>query len=346
MNVKKILLSNFRNYSSLSLSLGKNINIIVGDNGIGKSNILESLVLISNSKSFRVNDDFLMVKHNEDYGKVEIFDEKNIYKIVINDENKNCFINDNKISVKDFIGTLNCILFEPSDITMFKDSPKRRRKILDMELSKIDKKYLNHSFVYFKLLKEKNSLLKNKEVDKLMLEMINDSLLEPLIYIVKKRKEFIDFINENINHYYKLLTNTNKNIHVKYEMCVENLEKESVKNKFKDNINKDLIYKSSYLGIHKEDIKFYMNDNEINTIASQGQRRMVVVAFKICLTKYIEKISGKKPILLLDDILSELDKSNQQRLIEILDKDTQIIISATDIEKIKINRNYRLIEIK
>lgn len=346
MYINKISLTNFRSYSALNLEFTKGINIIIGKNGVGKTNILEALTLLSNTKSFRVSEDAKMIKHLKEVAKVETIFNNHHFLIVINQDNKFCYIDKNQIKSKDFIGRINCVLFEPNDITLFKDSPKKRRRLLDMELSKISKEYLSDSYVYYKILKEKNNLLKKAKIDKILLETLNDSLIEPMYRIIKKRNEFITFINERINDYYHKLTNQNHKIKIKYECCINEISKLEIKNKLIKTIEKDLMYKSAYLGIHKEDIKFIFENQEISELASQGQRRMVMIAFKMSLIAYISEILKEKPILLLDDILSELDEFNQSRLFKTIEDDVQTIITSTDIKNVKIDRKYRLIEIK
>ncbi len=346
MYIDNIYLTNFRNYKNLKLKFTQGINIIVGNNGVGKTNILESLLVLSNTKSFRVTNDNAMIKHDEDFARIETFFENKRYKIVINQKNKHYFIDGNEVKNQKFIGNINCVLFEPSDINIFKDNPKKRRRLLDIEISKISKEYLYYSYVYFKLLREKNTLLKHSAVDYLLLDTIDDSLIKPIQIIVKHRKSFIDFINENIGKYYKTLSATDADISIKYECCIENSDEEFIKNKLKKYRKKDVLYQSGYIGIHKEDFKFYYNKQELNKVASQGQKKMVMVAFKLALVEYIKNCNNDTPILLLDDILSELDLNNQKRLIKFLDGSMQTIITSTDVNGLKLKQNYRLIEIK
>lgn len=346
MFLENLTLTNFRNYQTLKLKFIPGTNIIIGRNGAGKTNILEALVVLSNTKSFRLNNDFSMVKKNEDFAKIETYFTGHNYKIVINEKNKYYYIDDKMTKNQNFIGNVNCVLFEPSDVNLFKESPKSRRRLLDLELSKIHREYLYNSFVYYKLLKEKNNLLKQTKIDKVLLDTIDESLVKPINIIVAYRNNFIKFISENITNYYQRLSGTNAVISLKYEACISKNDLETIKNKLIKYRDKDLIYHTSYLGIHKEDFKFYYNNQDVSEVASQGQRKMIMIAFKISLIDYIKKYTNDNPILLLDDILSELDENNQKRLINLLDCEIQTIITSTDVDKLNLNRNYRLIEIK
>lgn len=346
MQINKLSLTNFRSYLALNLEFAEGINIIIGKNGVGKTNILEALSILSNTKSFRVNEDAKTIKYQQEIAKIETIFKNHHFLIVINKDNKFCYIDKNKVKSRDFIGRINCVLFEPSDINLFKESPKKRRRLLDMELSKINKEYLNHSYTYYKILKEKNNLLKKDKIDKVLLETLNESIVEPMYQIIKKRNDFIKFINTKIDEYYYCLTANKNNIKIKYECCVNEINRLEIQNKLNKNIEKDLIYKASNVGIHKEDIKFFLDGKEITEIASQGQKRMVIIAFKMSLIDYIQHILKEKPILLLDDILSELDENNQNRLFKTIKEDVQTIITSTDIKNVKIDRKYRLIEIK
>lgn len=346
MHINKLLLTNFRNYHALSLEFIDGINIIIGRNGVGKTNILEALTLLSNTKSFRVSEDEKMIQDGKELAKVETVFQNHHYLIVINKQEKNCYIDKNPTKSRDFIGRINCVLFEPNDITIFKDSPKKRRRLLDIELSKLFPSYLNHSYLYYKILKEKNALLKKTRIDKVLLETLNESIIEPMFQIITRRRDFIQYINARISDYYQELTHQNHVIQVKYESFLQEFSKEELIQKMKKLTEKDIAYKVSTAGIHKEDIKFLFDYKNIQEVASQGQKRMVMIAFKLSLIDYIQEELKEKPILLLDDILSELDEMNQNRLFEVIGTNMQTIITSTDIHNVKLRKKYRLIEIK
>jgi len=343
MLVKSLKLNNYRNYNTYSLDFDPSLNIIIGPNGIGKTNILESLIVVSNTKSFRTNDDINLIKDNEEYARIELKTDSNLFKVVINKENKSLYI-DSQLYKKtsDFIGKLNCILFKPSDLELFKQSPKERRRILDIELGKISKTYLNSILKYNSLLKNKNKLLKEEKIDKLLLNTINAMMIPEMEIIIKEREKFFEYLNNNLSIIYKNISNTDLKVNIKYIKCSEinKLQEELDKS-----IEKDCLYKYATFGTHHDDFAFYINNEEINEKASQGQRRMALISFKIGIAYYIKERLGYMPIILLDDVLSELDIDNQKRLLNIFPSNTQTIITNTDISKIKIERKYKLIDL-
>ena len=344
MLIKSLKLNDYRNYNNYQIQFDPNLNIIIGKNGIGKTNILESIIVVSNAKSFRTLNDQNLIKKDKDYLKIELKSDTNTYKVVINQKSKSLYIND-KLAKRssDYIGKLNAILFKPSDLEIFTNSPSERRKTLDLEIGKINNIYLKNLLKYNSLLKDKNKLLKEIEIDETLLSIIEESMIPNIEIIIKEREKFINYINSNINYYYKLISGTDSLITIQYKKCC-------VINKIKESIikskEKDKYYHYATFGPHHDDYNFMIDNYDVNTIASQGQKRMVLISFKFALIKYIKETTNKTPILLLDDILSELDINNQERLLKIIPEDTQVIITNTDINNININKNFKLIELK
>lgn len=344
MLIRQIKLNNYRNYNTLTLPLNPNLNIIIGSNGIGKTNILESIIVISNTKSFRTLNDKELIKKEEEYSKIDIDADVGKLKVVINQEGKSLFINNEPLKkTSEFIGKLNAILFKPADLELFSVSPKERRKLLDIELGKISNNYLNNLLLYNKLLKDKNRLLKENNIDNNYLDLINEQMIPCIEVIIKKRIEFFKKINLWISDYYQMISNTKTKIEIIYKAC-------SSIDDIKENLNKskekDSIYRYTTFGPHHDDYYFKFDDYELNSVASQGQKRMVFIAFKFALIKYIENMTSSKPIILLDDVLSELDLNNRNRLIQMLPSDAQILITDTDIKGIKIEKKFNLIKLK
>ena len=344
MLVKEIKLNNYRNYSNITIPLYPTLNIIIGPNGIGKTNILESVIVSSNTKSFRTTKDSELIKKEKEYSKIEIDSDVGKLKIVINQTGKCLFINNNPIKkTSEYIGKLNAILFKPSDLELFNQSPKERRKLLDIELGKISNDYLSALVVYNKLLKDKNKLLKENKIDQNYLDLIDQEMIPNIINIIKLREEFFRNINLWITNIYQAISNTNTKIQIVYKKCAEESE---VKDKLFNAREKDYFYHYSTFGPNHEDYYFKFNDDELNSVASQGQKRMVFIAFKFALIKYIQQLTNKTPVILLDDVLSELDIDNRNRLLRMLPKNAQIIITDTDIKGINLTSDYNLIELK
>ena len=344
MLVKTLKLNDYRNYTNFSIEFNPNLNIIIGNNGVGKTNILESIIVVSNAKSFRTLNDQDLIKKSKEYLKIDLQSDTNNYKVVINSKNKSLYINDNLAKrSSDYIGKLNAILFKPSDLEIYTDSPSERRKVLDLEIGKVNNNYLRALLQYNSLLKDKNKLLKELEIDETLLNVIEESMIPNIKIIIKEREKFIETVNKYISDYYSDIAGNKHKIEIKYKKCceIDNVEEMMMASK-----TKDQYYHYSTFGPHHDDYYFTIDDYDINSIASQGQRRIVLIAFKFALIKYIEQNANITPILLLDDILSELDKDNQERLLKMLPENTQVIITNTDIKNINIDKDYKLIELK
>jgi len=344
MLINKIRLNNYRNYQSFNLEFDSGLNIIVGPNGIGKTNILESLIVVSNTHSFRLNNDRDLIKKNEEYGRIELESDKGLFRVVINKEGKSLYINNNNIKkASAFIGKINCILFKPSDLELFNQSPKERRKILDIEIGKVSPEYLNALLSYNSLLKDRNRLLKENSIDNIYLDLLDEQMLPHMRKIIEGRKYFFEQINKYFPLIFQKMAADNNEVSIIYEPCAEESE---LQNLLKRNREKDLYYHYTVAGIHHEDYHFLYNSYDLATYASQGQKRMVLLSFKLALFFYIRSIIKESPIILLDDIFSELDSENRKRLLQILPKNTQIIITDTTAGIISENIGHKLINLK
>ena len=344
MLINSLKLYNYRNYSRKQIEFSPELNIIIGNNGVGKTNILESIVFVSNTKSFRTNNDQNLIKKGEEFSKIEIDSDQGLFKVVVNKKNKSLFLNNILIKKSsDYIGKINAVLFKPDDLDLFVQIPGERRKVLNMEINKVSNKYIKTLLQYEKLLKDKNRLLKEIEIDETLLNIIDESMVPLIRIILKEREEFFEIINKNISTIYNRISNEKNNISVIYKKCseIENVDEEIRKTR-----EKDYYYHYASFGPHHDDYYFLMDNQEVSTIASQGQKRMLLIAFKFSLIEYIKTRTNQVPIILLDDILSELDRNNKERLLNIIPEDVQIIITDTDINELNIKRKYKLIEIK
>lgn len=351
MKIKEIKVENFKNLENIHINLHHKLNIIVGNNGQGKTNFLESLHLLATTKSIKNKDDSLLIMHNKNYAKLNCILEINkIYslKMILSSEGKSLFINNmiiNKSS--NFLGKLNTILFLPKEVELFDSAPKLRRKLIDLELGKISKTYLFNLNEYQKLLLNRNKLLKNKTNDQDLFNVIEDKMIINQEKIINYRNKFINSLSNYVNKYYKLLTNSNSEIKINYLCCVENFDEitNTLKYKYQKYYEYDKNFKATSIGIHREDIIFKLNDRLVNETASQGQKRLIVLALKLGLVEYIHKLTGNSPILLLDDVMSELDLNHQNRLLNIIPKDIQTIVTTTYINNLIKLDDYKLIKI-
>lgn len=339
MYIKELKLRNFRNYDSCSIQFHKNINIILGENAQGKTNILESLIFLSSTRSHRLQYDQQMIKENKECCNIDCiyFDERDKkISAVIHQRGKTLLLNQLPIlKSSEFIGKLNVVLFSPSDLEVFDDSPKERRRLIDVEIGKVSPQYMVHLSKYIKLLKERNTLLKSNRIDDSYLEVLENQMIEAQVAILKERKIFINEINKIISSVYTKLSGQNYVVKCNYISCVEiNTDEEMRKNlrlMIERNKDKDIQYKITSCGIHRDDINFEIDNKKVEVFASQGQKRMVILSLKLSLLEYIKTTIGKTPVLLLDDVMSELDHERRKNLLKIIPSDIQTIITTTDL---------------
>ena len=329
------------------------MNIFVGDNAQGKTNILESIVILALTKSHRlgVNPNIVMFNKKRTKIKGTIKKDKIINKleVQISDDDKKLLINNNKIKkIVDYISNLNVIVFSPDDLDIIKGSPNIRRNLLNIQLSQISKVYLNTYNEYNKILKTRNEYLKilynNSIADKNYLDIITDKLIEKAVIIYQKRYEYINFINENINEFYSNIAGSG-NLKIVYipNISIDDYSNDYItdylKKVYKKNYIKELNYGMTLFGPHRDDFNFLLNDNNLKFYGSQGQQKLAVISYKLAEISIFKSMSATSPILLLDDIFSELDIKKRNKLLKIINKDDlQSIITTTDLKNI--NKRY------
>ena len=344
MQVRGLRLNSYRNYSSIHFDFSPGLNVITGRNGIGKTNVLESILFLSNTKSFRTNHDPDVIKDGTEYARIDADTDEGKFRVVISKNGKTLFHNDILIKrTSDYIGKLNAVLFKPNDLELFSQSPKDRRRLLDIEIGKVSPEYLKALLRYNSLLKDKNKLLKELEIDEMLLDLLEEAMVPQIQIIEEKRREFFEHINRHLSSIYHDLSSSDTPIEASYRPCSKEGQ---IREDMKKSRERDLYYHYTTYGPHHEDYSFRMGEKDLEAIASQGQKRMVLIAFKFALISYIQESSGKMPVILLDDVLSELDQDNRRRLLDHLPEGAQTIITDTDIKDIHLNREYKLIHLK
>ena len=349
MIIKSIKLTNFRNYVHLNLKFNDKMNIFIGKNAQGKTNILESICVLALTKTYKngVEPNLITFNKKKALIKGKIRDDKLIkdLEISIEEGKKNYKINNNEIrKLSEYISNLNIIVFTPEDLEIIKGSPSVRRNLINMELSQISHKYLNTYNEYNKILKVRNEYLKllltSSVADKKYLDVVTEKLIEKAIIIYKERKKYIDFINLNINSIYKKITRE-AGLCIIYEPNVEinDFSSENIykvlKDKFDREYKKELNYGMTLYGPHRDDFIFSLNGKNLKYFGSQGQQKVSILSFKLSEIEIFENYRKTKPILLLDDIFSELDIAKRNKLLEYVNKDIQSIITTTDLKSIK-----------
>ena len=353
MKITKINLLSFRNYSKLSLPLGKNMNIFVGDNAQGKTNILEAITILSLTKSHRVGSNPNIIMFGRDKCKISgvVKKEKIISNLEVNITNDIKKLNINKTDIKkvsDYISHLNVIVFTPDDLEIVKGSPNVRRNLLNIQLSQVSKEYLRYYNEYNKLLKTRNEYLKilfnNNIADTNYLDIITEKLIEKAVFIYQKRKEDLDYINLNIDKYFYDISGENGML-IKYitNINIEDFDSESIRKKlkhiFKKNYMKELNYGMTIYGPHRDDFYFEFMGKDLKLYGSQGQQKLAILSFKLSEIPIFKEFCGTEPVLLLDDIFSELDIKKRNKLLKIINLgNLQSIITTTDLRNI--NKKY------
>lgn len=347
MFLDELELKNFRNYDSLKIKLSPSINIIYGNNAQGKTNLLESIYVLGLTRSHRVNIDNNLLKDNIDVGKIMGIVKQNKIKrkleITLYEKNKILKIDKEEIKkVSDYIlSSLNIIIFYPEDLEIIKGAPINRRNFINLELSQLSDNYLKILLEYNKLLKIRNDYLKKMAkripIDNNYFDIITQYMIDKMLIIYKMRKKFIDAVNENCSKVFASIAKLNS-FSIKYKSNIVNDQDEDIKTnlmkRFKKNLAKEIKIGSTLLGIHRDDLEFYLGDKNLKDYGSQGQQRLAILSMKLSEIAIFKKYKNANPILLLDDVFSELDDIKKNNMIKLIGEDIQTIITTTDLKKI------------
>jgi len=341
--IKRLELTNFRCHDKINLDFNKNQIYIVGPNGSGKTAILEAIYFASTTKSMRTNNEKDLIKENLPFTKIVIkFDDNVKNELVISKTGKRIIANGvEKRRISDYIGSFNVVMFTSEDIDLIKGTPADKRNFIDLEWMQLDKDYLQSLNKYRRILRQRNALLKNLNVDDdlTFLNILGDQLFQVGSKIIEKREEVINLLNKELVNNPFDFNGQELKIVYQPDQSVDKLKK------WLDTRQKqDILYQTTQAGPHKDDFIITIGNKDSKVFASSGQQRLIVMSVKIALLHVITKLKQTKPILLLDDILSELDNRNQQLFLDNLPKDNQIIM--TSIKEIKENQSIQIIEIK
>lgn len=334
MHISDLELVNFRNHKSASVIFTTGINVIVGNNGVGKTNIVEAIDFLGFAKSFRTRETKALVEYNANKahiiatihnpGRTDV-------EIEIAGNSKKIFINGKSLSKVSLLTKyVRTTTFQPEDVLFFDESPIVRRKFLDANLVKSDEMYLEAIARYEKLLKERNATLKSGASEE-MLDLIDSAFVETGMIVSKKRNEFIKSLTLVVNEVLQKLSDDKLHVKLRYEktMYEEVRQKEANLEKLKALREKEKILQTTTLGPHRDDVSATLNGKNVKEHASQGQKRLIAIALKLA-PYYLTKEEHKKPIIILDDVLSELDATHQARLIDVLLLCNQVFITATE----------------
>lgn len=338
MIVKSLELKNYRNYSDLSMQFHNGTNILYGENAQGKTNILEAVYLCGTTKSHRGSKDREIIKFDEEEAHVRIMIEKNQipHRIDLHlKKNKAKGVAIDGIPIKkqgELFGMLNLVFFSPEDLYIIKNGPAERRRFLDLELCQLDKIYLSNLTNYNKVLEQRNNLLKQIVNNRSLLDTLylwDNKLAEYGQKIIETRENFIFRLNELVGEIHMRLTGGKEALTLQYEPNVKSSEFED---RLKRSMEKDLLLKMTHVGPHRDDLCFLLGTVDIRKYGSQGQQRTAALSCKLAEIELVKSIIKESPILLLDDVLSELDRQRQTHLLNSIG-DIQTMITCTGLEE-------------
>lgn len=352
MIIKELKLEHFRNYAAEEISFTKGINVFYGDNAQGKTNLIEALYVLSVGKSFRTIYDKELITFHENFlnisCKFDAFGRQQEHCIFI-EKPRNKRIRINGLLLKnrsEFIGKLQVVLFTPQDLTLIKDGPHQRRKFIDLSISQLSPRYLYTLSQYHKVLAQKARLLKDLKFKPSLVDTLdiwNEKLSELAAIMMWYRRDFLEKLQRYAAKIHKEISN--ETLLMKYESSVEVKDNDSIellKERFLKRLNigkeKEISTASCLYGPHREDISLFINGKNLKIYGSQGQQRTGVLSLKMAQLDIIKEDTGEYPVLLLDDVTSELDKNRREYLFNKI-SGKQVFITCTDTDRINIHDN-------
>ena len=357
MKIKSLKLLYFRNYLSTNIDAHPSLNVLVGNNANGKTNIIESIFCLALGKSYRTKSDSECIMFGETATAMSCIVNKNDkdldIMLGISNKGKSAKIAGiKKTKLTDFVGELNVVLFSPEDLQIVKGSPSLRREFMNREFYQFSRIYHKYYLMYQHLLKQRNSYLKDMrknpkdELSLAYLETLTSQLAKVALYITKERVSFVQDISKLTYKNMLNISNGQETLKIKYKSSVldslniseindesfteENFTKVMMKKSFDD-----IMRGSTKIGPQHDDLEFYINDLDAKMYASQGQQRSIVLSLKLAEINYLKEKTGTYPVLLLDDVLSELDKNRQLKLLDAINENVQTFITTPSISDIK-----------
>lgn len=360
MYIKNIKLENYRNYHSAYIEFDRGVNIVLGDNAQGKTNLLESIYVLSMGKSFRTSKDRELIKFNSEFSRIRaeyVKDDYDLFMEIAYGSNGRKAVNldgENLKKISKLMDNIITVIFSPEDLSIIKDEPSKRRNFIDRELSQLKPIYFNYLSKYKRVLTNKNKYLKEKNIRRNVVDVFNEQLVEYGSKIIEYRIDFIDRLEKISREIHRDITNKKEEIKVIYKSDVQidyeylysekyncdignkDILSKKINEKYyeilKETIDEDIMRRSSTRGPHKDDLAVLINGIDARKFGSQGQQRTASLSLKLAEIQLIREEKNENPILLLDDVMSELDYERQRYLVNSI-KDIQIFLTTTDINK-------------
>jgi len=352
LKIKEITLTNFRTYEKQHVFLGPGVHFMVGENGAGKTNFLEAIYVLGLAKSYKADDDEL-IRYMESFAKinavVDVDGKDRSMSIILSEVGKKAMVNQTEIKrLSDYIGLLTVVAFTPDSMNLIKGAPVNRRSFLDIFLGQSDKQYFVSLTAYKHVLRQRNELLKHflnhHTYDETLLAVLTEQLCQAAEVLVEKRKRFLEVVREKASLLYHMLTGRDNQLDLTFHPSIADHFVTVMQGKQKS----DLLQGTTNFGPHRDDFDFQLNGQTAKSFASQGEQRLIVLSVTLALVEYMHEKTSETPVLLLDDVFSELDHDKQNRLIQfLLDSNVQVIITTTTLAEIsqanrKKSRHYQV----
>ncbi len=342
MWLKELTLNHFRNYNDLNINFSEGLNIFIGNNAQGKTNILEAIYFIALTRSHRTRSDKELIQFSTDRlsieGKLNRLSGNISLEINLSDKGRITKVNSLKqAKLSEYIGTMMVVLFAPEDLQLVKGAPSLRRKFIDIDLGQIKPVYLSDLSNYNHILKQRNAYLKAaRTIDFDFLVVLDQQLSYYGSRVIQQRIQFIADLEKEADAHHQAISNELESLQIKYISSIDTSQSQLIQEKFMEqlerNRQRDIFRKNTSIGPHRDDIEFYINNMNAN-FASQGQHRSLILSIKMAEVSLMKILTGDNPILLLDDVMSELDNTRQTKLIEtVIQENVQTFITTTSLE--------------
>lgn len=350
MYIESLALKNYRNYEEFFMNFENKVNVILGENAQGKTNVMESIYVLAMAKSHRTSNDKDLIRWEQEYAKIEGRVQKqhgNLpLALVISKKGKKARLNHiEQQKLSRYVGNMNVVMFAPEDLNLVKGSPQVRRRFIDMEIGQVSPVYLHDISQYQKILQQRNHYLKmlqiKKQTDQTMLEVLTEQFIQVAVKIVAKRFEFLNLLENWAKPIHQGISRGLESLEIRYKPSVEVLEEQDwskmvagFEEKYGKVSAKEIERGTTLFGPHRDDLLFLVNGRDVQTFGSQGQQRTTALSVKLAEIELINKEVGEYPILLLDDVLSELDDYRQSHLLNTIQGKVQTFVTTTSVDGI------------
>ncbi len=350
MYIEQLELRNYRNYESIDVTFENKVNVILGENAQGKTNIMESIYVLAMAKSHRTSNDKDLIRWDEEYakikGRIQKYNGSLPLELILSKKGKKAKSNHLEQSkLSQYVGNMNVVMFAPEDLHLVKGSPQVRRRFIDMEIGQVSPVYLHDISLYQKILQQRNHYLKQlqtrKQKDQTMLDVLTEQFIEMAVKITKKRFEFVQLLESWAKPIHSGISRNLETLEIVYKPSLDVSDNQEwskmvdiYEQKFDDIREREIDRGVTLVGPHRDDLQFIVNGRDVQTFGSQGQQRTTALSVKLAEIELIHSEIKEYPILLLDDVLSELDDYRQSHLLNTIQGKVQTFVTTTNVDGI------------